>query len=52
MRNEDLVNQFMEIMNDRSLIDVHRMDKLKELAAEWREYQYELIEQQVEENAG
>ena len=38
----DIARQFMDIMNDRDLVETHRMDKLKELAADVREHQAEL----------
>jgi len=40
--DSDIARQFMEIMNDRDLVETHRMDKLKELAADVREQQAEI----------
>jgi len=40
--DSDIERQFMDIMNDRDLVETHRMDKLKELAADVREQQAEL----------
>jgi len=40
--DSDIARQFMDIMNDRDLVETHRMDKLKELAADVREQQAEL----------
>jgi len=40
--DSDIARQFMDIMNDRDLVEAHRMDKLKELAADVREQQAEL----------
>jgi len=40
--DSDIARQFMDIMNDRDLVETQRMDKLKELAADVREHQAEL----------
>ena len=40
--DSDIARQLMDIMNDRDLVETHRMDKLKELAADVREQQAEL----------
>ena len=39
--DSDIARQFMDIMNDRDLVEAHRMDKLKELASDVREQQAE-----------